>query len=404
MEDFDPEPEVAEIVPRMLQGEAGFQSFYDRYRQEIARLTYAPVGMAGWSLAIIYPEDELMAEVNELILRQTALLLLGLAILVAVVWLLSRYLTRPIKALASSAGRIATGDLELELPEVKSRDEIGTLTKSFHHMRDSLKTYIHDLQVTTAAKERLESELQIARKIQMDMLPEGDIGGGPQHAYELSAKLIPARAVGGDLYYHFVSDGRLYFMAGDVSGKGVPAALFMARAVTLFQTVALLESDIGATLAAMNRSLCKENDAGMFVTCFAGVLDGASGELSFAVGGFDPPVSITTKGGKPQFIEFEGGPVLGLLDVPLFETNRRTFFPGETLVLYTDGVSEALNEKEEFFNADRLIDVLADLGPIPASQVSTLVMKAVKDFAGKAPQSDDITVLALRYTSTKAAE
>jgi len=341
-----------------------------------------------------------MAEVNSLFLRQLAILLFGLAVLVVVVWMLSRYFTRPIKALATSAGLIATGDLDLELPAVTSKDEIGALTGSFHHMRDSLKTYIHDLQVTTAAKERLESELQIARKIQMDMLPKGDIGGGEKDAYELSAKLIPARAVGGDLYYHFESNGRLYFMTGDVSGKGVPAALFMARARTLFETVALRESDIGATVAAMNLSLCKENEAGMFVTCFAGILDGTTGELSFAVGGFDPPVSIASSGGQPQFIEFEGGPVLGLLEVPHFETNHRTLNPGETLVLFTDGVSEALNEKEEFFEADRLLEVLADVGPTPASQVSTLVMKAVKDFAGSAPQSDDITVMALRYTPT----
>ena len=232
----------------------------------------------------------------------------------------------------------------------------------------------------------------------MDMLPEGDIGGGDKDAYELSAKLIPARAVGGDLYYHFESNGRLYFMTGDVSGKGVPAALFMARARTLFETVALRESNIGATVAAMNLSLCKENEAGMFVTCFAGILDGATGELSFAVGGFDPPVSVLSSRGQPQFIEFEGGPVLGLLEVPHFETNHRTLAPGETLVLFTDGVSEALNEKEEFYEADRLLDVLADVGSRPASQVSTLVMKAVKDFAGTAPQSDDITVMALRYT------
>ncbi len=400
LEEFDPEPEVAEILPRMLQGEAGFQSFYDRFRQKRARLTYAPVGRAGWSLAVIYPEDELMADVHSLFLKQLAILVLGLAVLMGVVWILSRYFTRPIKALATSAGLIATGDLDLELPAVTSKDEIGALTGSFHHMRDSLKTYIHDLQVTTAAKERLESELQIARKIQMDMLPKGDIGGGENDGYELSAKLIPARAVGGDLYYHFESNGKLYFMIGDVSGKGVPAALFMARARTLFETIAQLESDIGATVAAMNRSLCKENEAGMFVTCFAGILDGATGVLRFAVGGFDPPVSLSGNGSEPQFIEFEGGPVLGLLEVPHFETNLRTIAPGETLVLFTDGVSEALNEKEEFYNAERLLDVLADVGSRPASKVSTLVMKSVKDFAGNAPQSDDITVMALRYTPT----
>jgi sigma-B regulation protein RsbU (phosphoserine phosphatase) len=392
------EPEVEEIVRRMLQGESGFRVFDDRVLGKRTRLTYSPIGTAGWSLAVVYPEDELMEEVDSLFAKQIALLVLGLAILAGIVVFLSRHLTQPIKALASSAGRIATGDLDTELPTVSSHDEVGTLTRAFHNMRDSLKNYIRDLQITTAAKERLESELEIARKIQMDMLPEGEIGGGENDGFELSAKLVPARQVGGDLYYHFMADGRLHFIVGDVSGKGVPAALFMARTKTLFETISVRENDVGAVLTEVNRNLCKENDAGMFVTVVAGVLDMATGKLACAAGGHDPPALIPGSGAPPRFVEIDGGAVLGLLDLGDFPTNHYTLEPGDTIVLYTDGVPEALNEKEDFFTGERLLEVLSRLGPSGAAQISVAVMSAVKEFAGKAQQSDDITVMAIRFT------
>jgi sigma-B regulation protein RsbU (phosphoserine phosphatase) len=338
-----------------------------------------------------------MEEVDSLFAQQIALLVAGLVVLVGVVLFLSRHLTRPIKALASSAGRIATGDLDTDLPSVDSRDEVGTLTRAFHHMRDSLKTYIRDLQITTAAKERLESELAIARKIQMDMLPESDLGGGAGDGFELSARLVPARQVGGDLYYHFVTNGRLHFIVGDVSGKGVPAALFMARTRTFFETISAREADVGAALTAVNRSLLKDNDAGMFVTIVAGVLDLATGKLACAAGGHDPPALIPGSGDPPRFLEVEGGAVLGLLDMGEYPTNHFALEPGDAVLLYTDGVPEALNENGDFFTGERLIDVLSGLRRTGAARVSDTVMHAVKDFSGAAQQSDDITVMTVHY-------
>ena len=163
--------------------------------------------------------------------------LVGLALLALVVVVLSRRLTRPLSALAASAGTIARGDLDAPLPPVESRDEVGALAGAFHHMRDSLKEYVRNLQETTAAKERLEGELRAARRIQAAMLPE-PTAGGPGEGYELGATLVPARAVGGDLFDHFRDGSRVFFLVGDVSGKGIGAALFMARAKTVFETEA----------------------------------------------------------------------------------------------------------------------------------------------------------------------
>ena len=263
-------------------------------------------------------------------------------------------------------------------------------------MRDSLKAYIRDLKETTAAKQKLESELEIAHNIQMDMLPKGGLGG-PEERYELEATLLPARHVGGDLYYHALLDGRVAFLVGDVSGKGVPAALFMARAKTLFETLARTASSVGEALSVVNDSLAAENDAGMFLTVFAGVFDPASGKLLCASGGHDAPALIPGDGSKPRFLEVDGGPLIGLLPVAACPTNEIQLAAGDAIVITTDGVHEARSASDEFFSEERLLEILEGYGGRPAAEVTEHVMAEVKEFARGAEQSDDITIMTLRY-------
>ncbi|TDI45362.1 MAG: HAMP domain-containing protein [Acidobacteria bacterium] len=397
MEIPDRPPEVEEIVTSMMRGESGFLPFTDRYLGKRTRLTYAPIGHAGWSLAIVYPEDELLADVRAIFLTQLTLLIFGLVLLVGVVVTLSRRLTQPIKELAAGAGQLATGDLDAELPTPRSEDEVGALTQAFREMRDSLKTHIRELKETTAAKQKLESQLEIARKIQFDMLPKGGLGGDDAR-FELAATLVPARHVGGDLFYHFMmKDGRVAFLVGDVSGKGVPAALFMARTQTLFETIARSADSVGEALGRVNQSLQAENDAGMFVTVFAGVLDPKTGKLLCAAGGHDPPALIPGDGSKPRFLEIEGGPLVGLLDGAVCPNNKLTLLPGDAIVISTDGVSEARNIDGEFFTEERLLDVVTGKSKASAAQTTADVLAAVRAFAGDAEQSDDITIMTLRY-------
>ena len=395
----DADPGTKAILEMMVRGEEGFVSYRDFYLGKDARAAIRPVGGAGWSFAAIYPEDELLAGVHRLARTELLILAVGLACLVALVAALASRLTRPLGELSASAGEIATGNLDGALPSVRSRDEIGALTSAFHRMRDSLKTYIQDLETTTKAKERLESELQIARRIQIDMLPAPSAGGRPGDGFELQAILEPARQVGGDLYEHFLVDGKLTFVVGDVSGKGVGAALFMARAETMFHAIAVREPDLAEVLGAVNRGLCAENEQGMFVTLFAGVLDLATGELVYASAGHDAPALVPGATGAPRFLEVDGGPVLGLIEVSQYRAQSITLTSGDTLVLYTDGVSEALDEKGDFFTTDRLLEHLAKTPPGSTADVARGVYDAVKSFAGPAPQSDDITVMAVRYAS-----
>jgi sigma-B regulation protein RsbU (phosphoserine phosphatase) len=382
-----------EPVSRKVQaGEAGFARVEREGRP--FRLTYRPLTRAGWTLATLYPEDELLAGVSRLRVVQGLLGLVGLGLLALVVVVLSRRLTRPLAGLAASAATISRGDLDAPLPPVESRDEVGALARAFHHMRDSLKEHIRSLQETTAAKERLEGELRVARRIQGDMLP-APAAGGPGEGYELGATLVPARAVGGDLFDHFRDGSRLFFLAGDVSGKGVAAALFMARAKAVFDAVASREADPGAVLDRVNRSLCRDNDAGMFVTAVAGVLDLASGELVFALAGHEPPVLVPATS-PPKVLPAEGGRVLGLIEASDFPLNRIRLGPGDAVVLYTDGVSEAQDPSGGFYGVERIVETASSLRHAAAPALTAGLLEAVRDFAGEAPQSDDITILTLR--------
>jgi len=383
------------IVDRMVAGESGFEAVELADRRY--RLTFLPLGHAGWSMAVLYPEDELFEEIGWLRAVQGGLALGGLALLTLVVVLLSRRLTQPLVALATSADDMATGNLDASVPPARTRDEIGRLTGALHHMRDSLKAYIRDLRETTAAKERLESELKVARRIQADMLPKGT-AGGPGEGYELAATLEPARAVGGDLFNHFRDGQRVFFLVGDVSGKGVPAALFMARTKTLFEAVAAREADPGAVLAAANHNLCGDNDAGMFVTAVCGSLDVSTGELTFALAGHDPPVFVPGEG-APEPLQAEGGRVLGLIEGSDYPVNRLRLGHRDAIVMFTDGVSEAQDAEGGFFEIDRIVETLKGCRHEDAVAITASLLGAVRTFAGDAPQSDDITLMTLRCLS-----
>ena len=392
-----PQPARERLEPLVRRGLAqagGFEPMTINGRQY--RTVFRQVSPeTGWTLAALYPEDELMAGVRRLAMIEAIVATAGLALLAVVVIVLSRRLIAPLHGLADRARQLATGDLDLELPPATSRDELGTLTDAFHHMRDSLKEQMRSLRETTAAKERLESELKAAHRIQMGMLPR-ERAGGPDEGFEVAARLVPARAVGGDLYVHFVEDGRAVFMLGDVSGKGMAAALFMAKAKTLFDALAPRMPDPGALLTELNRRLCVENEHGMFVTGVCGVLDPVSGELTYASAGHDPPLRVRA-GYRPEPLAIDGGPMLALFDHASYPVRRDRLAPGECLMIYTDGVTDATDADGTMFGTERLVDAVSLSPDFDADSLTRGVFSTVEEFSRGAPQADDITVLTVRY-------
>ena len=278
-------------------------------------------------------------------------------------------------------------------------DEVGKLAEGLLQMEKMLQTYIVNLTETTAAKERIESELAIARNIQLGMLPQTFPAFPDRTEFDLHAIIEPAKEVGGDLYdYFLIDENRLFFLIGDVSDKGVPAALFMAMTKTLFKTHALHgDASINEIMCRVNQELSHGNPWQMFVTAFAGILDLKTGEVIYSDGGHEPPF-ILRFGEEVEILKKKGGPALCFYDDFNYEYDTFHLRPGDALVLYTDGVTEAMNVDRKLFSSERIKQALhIDCETTSAAMITQQVLEHVKTFVNNAPQSDDIAILAIRY-------
>ncbi|MCK9463560.1 MAG: PP2C family protein-serine/threonine phosphatase [Proteobacteria bacterium] len=356
---------------------------------------------------IVLGADIPLTSVDEIFLRKLwPPLLGGLAILVLSLIsaaLAIRRVVRPLRRLADSTALIAEGNLDAEIPQSPSHDEIGALSRSFENMRVSLKEHIANLAQTTAAKERIEGELKIARTIQMSLLPKRLPADLTRSELALEGYLEPAKEVGGDLYDYFFTDkDHLFFTVGDVSDKGVPAALFMAVTKTLIKSMASFGTSPSEVLARVNRELCQENSETMFVTVFCGVLDLRTGELRYSNGGHNPPLLIRTNGAT-DWLPVPEGLVLGIDPDTKYETRAVRLAAGETLLVYSDGVTESMNPDRKLYSDAHLKEIAGTCeGREPAATVE-IVVHSVADFVSGATQSDDITILAVRYNGKGSA-
>ncbi len=395
------------MFEQVLQGHNGRVEYVDPDSGTPYIALFGPLGETGFTLVLATPypirQDEPILLSNRLIAVQ----LLGLVLLaLATVWL-TRRLMRPLQLLNVAARQIASGDLHSPLPSIDRRDETGHLAASFAHMRDALKEHIERLRTSTARQQRLDSELAIASQIQRSMLP-----GAQHHRYgpaasaraEVAGTLIPAKTVSGDFYDHFMLDARrVLVVVGDVSDKGIPAALFMSRTMTLFRAIAKQVHNPAVILTYLNRELCFSNEACMFVTLFCAVLELDSGQLRCANGGHEP-VLLLKHDGAVRLELIEGGSALGVDEAARYTCWRGRLSVGDGLLIYTDGVTEAFNADNEAFGAERLKQVaLEDWRSSGTDRTLVLrelvdgILQRVRTFAAGAGLSDDLTMLALRY-------
>lgn len=324
-----------------------------------------------------------------------ALTLMG--VLLAAV-LVARSISRPVRDLTRMTKRVAGGDLDARV-EVKTHNEVGELAESFNDMTGQLKNSMTQLEATTAAKERMESELDIARDIQMSMVPKIFPAFPERDEFEIFAMIKPARQVGGDLYdFFFLNEHLFCFLIGDVSGKGVPASLFMAVAITVLKALATTENDPSIILEKANNELCQDNDNCMFVTLFLAILDLNSGRLSYGNAGHNPPV-IMRANGQTEYLQMDMNMALGVMDGMPFGSGSLDLSPDDAIFLYTDGVTEADNLAKELFGEQRLLDLLAQ-SPLQSPEATIgQIVEQVAAYSGEAPQADDITMVMLRLNA-----
>jgi sigma-B regulation protein RsbU (phosphoserine phosphatase) len=286
-----------------------------------------------------------------------------------------------------------------------NRGAFDFLTKpiDFHDLEITIQKTLQELMLLKQALQTrdqlvaLQRELSIANQIQQSILPRTFPPFPERKEFEIYAQMIPARDVGGDFYDFFLVDReRLGFVIADVSGKGVPASIFMAMSRTMLKATALTGAPTDECLRRVNQMLCSESDSGMFVTVCYGILDTRTGEMEYCTGGHHPPYLLSGTEEVTR-LELTPGMVLGLMDDAEFQSRTVTLQPGDRIFLYTDGVTEAMDSHEDFFSDPRLKELLQRINGSSLEAITQSVVAEVKNFSIGVPQTDDITVLTLRY-------
>ena len=384
-------PELVKLGESMEKQERGEQELF--LNGQHYYVFYRPVPTTGWNIAIFCPESDIYGGYDRLQRKILWSLLAGLALVFLLSVLLIRHQLAPLAKLAEEADFIASGNFDRPMPVRKRNDEIGVLSQSFVHMQSSLVRHIQELTESTASRERMERELQIARNIQMGMVPHDfDLG----KKVDLYASMVPAREVGGDLYDCFVQDDKLYLCIGDVSGKGVPASLFMSVARAMFRVVARQGLAPAEIARRINDTVSEKNDQMIFVTMFLAAVDLKTGVMEYCNCGHNAPVLFPGPDKAPAFLDCLSNTALGIASGFDYEGQRVDDMRGKILFLYTDGLNEAENADHEQFGNDRMLACLGDGPFLDARSLIDRLSEAVASHVAGAEASDDLTMLCLR--------
>ncbi len=383
-------PRINKLGEKMVSGDSG--TYQMRHGDDIAFAVYGPLGN-GWSAAIISLYKDVFAHIMRLNLIITIVSASGLFLLFILCFKTIQKLTQPITEFSVAALNMAKGNFQARLPQIKTQDEMLQLHDSFEYMQKSLTHYITELRTSTAQNERFESELNIARDIQLSMVPTNF---PTSDNCSIFATLRPAKEVGGDLYDYIIKDDVLYFAIGDVSGKGVPAALFMSVTKAAFHFIVNLGFPINQVVTKINDSLSESNDKNMFVTFFAGKIDLKTGEMEYCNGGHNPLV-LCHPDGRAEFMQAKPNLAMGVFPGFEYEAEQVRLEKGSRILLYTDGVTEAEDVSQNQFGEDRLLQFSQTIGKDEKCQeIVDRLIDEVKSFTKDAVQNDDITIMTIK--------
>jgi sigma-B regulation protein RsbU (phosphoserine phosphatase) len=379
----------------MCSGESGMLEIFMSHNPSL--LIYEPVHIDGFTAAVVCSRLDILSSYKTLIFYGAIAFILGLLVLTSICAFAIHRMVSPLHQFTESAMSIAEGNLDTPLPKIHSEDELLRLRNSFEYMQTSLKQYIRDLQETTVSKERLQSELKIAHDIQMGMIPTEF----PQRDdLELFASMTPAKEVGGDLYDFILDNDELFFIIGDVAGKGVPASLYMAVTRTLFRNLAGNYQSPANIVRAMNHAIASTNESFVFVTLFVGVLDLKTHHLTYCNAAHNAPVLITPDG-VCCLLEMETNLPVGVEDRYCYEEQQTDFPEGSALLLYTDGLTEAMYRSADgtrrLFGEDRVLHDVEKNSKAAPPEVIDFLKQHVTVFADGTEQDDDLTMMFMRH-------
>ncbi len=357
---------------------------------------HRPVKHMDWMIAIVVPQEAISHNGRILTTIILAVAILGMLAIYFISRQMIKKTTQPLHFFALSAEEVAKGNFSSPLPEVKRNDEVKVLRDSFKAMQNSLSIYVEEIKNTTAEKTAIKNEMANARAIQMAMVPNRF---PPEHSpIDIYGVMEPAKSVGGDLFDFIMRDNRLFFCIGDVSGKGIPAALLMAVMKAMFRGEARRSDNAADIVNSMNRNLCAENTEGYFVTMFIGILDPTTGHLDYCNAGHEVPLV----GGKPLAV-MRNLPV-GALPNWKYEGQETMLRNGDILFLFTDGLSEAENADGKLFGRHHVWDVVGGHTDYTPRELAELVKKEVSLFVGDTEQSDDLTLLIIKLNNIQSSK
>ncbi len=406
---------LAVLRAKVFGGGSGVQLVtIDGVRRYVA---YAPMETVGWMLFIILPIEEVEAptlqlqeslgmitenatETAQRRIRHTLLLLavlLAASVVIALVisMLLSRHIVQPISLLTEKVRAVEGDNLDFTW-NIDTGDETQLLRESFQSLLERMRAYIDNIQTITADKERITTELKLANRIQESMLPSSFPAFPERCEFDIHASMHPAKEVGGDFYDFFLIDSdHLCMIIADVSGKGIPAALFMVVTMIMLKNYAGFGQSPAEILKSANEAICANNREEMFVTAWIGILEISTGRLTAANAGHEYP--FVQKGGRFELIKDRHGFVIGGMEGIRYQEYALQLEPGDAVFVYTDGVTEANDAGETLFGIDRLHAALNRDPAAPCRQIISNVKGAVDDFVRDAPQFDDLTMLCMRY-------
>ena len=394
-----------EIVVKEIRGNS--QVDFDRQTQdssglflgtvaggEESAIYYTTIKANNWTFMVVWPIEKYLKDQSSMRKLFLVLAIGGYIIILIIILLISFRVAKPLKELAIAARKLGRGNFNVTIPQITGRDEISEFAGAFSNMLTELKDHIERQK----DMKRIERELDLARNIQLSMLPGSEHDeNSDDDRHELAPFLLPAKEVGGDFYDFFkIDNDHLCVVIGDVSGKGVAAALFMMVARIILRTTTKNLKSIVDAFNRTNFALAKRNKLNMFVTVWAGIIDLRTGHIDFASAGHNPP-AIRHSDGSVEFIKSKAGLVMAAMEETIYKPQTYDLKQGDTLFLYTDGVTEATNSNNVLFGDNRLLATLKMGGERSTADTCTLVKKEIDNFVQDAPQFDDITMLAIKF-------
>lgn len=394
--EVDARQEVKDLLAALGTHQAEYREINGFPEKGLHLIFFAPIRSTGWSFMVTARESTVMAPVYEQMKKRPLIHMAGFLAILGVVFVASMRITAPVLSLADGVAQISRGNLDASIDTVRSHDELGDLSMAFNKMVVDLKDQMRKLETETATRERVQSELRVGREIQTALLPSSF----PDHkAFELTAVNIPAKEMAGDFYdFFFTDDNLMTLVVADVSGKGVPAALFMAVSRTIVRNLALSGLGPAQIIQQANDALLQENSRGLFVTIWVGQYNIDTGEMTYCNGGHPPPFVLHKSGNVDIFGEVTA-PLVGVIDPEMFgmaEERTQTLEPGDILLIYTDGIPEAISPEGEFLGDARFRRLVSDLAGNSVGGIVKLAIEQIDTFVANTANDDRTLVILQR--------